>query len=194
MPKHKDFLSLWYISLIHMVFANPNGYVLLWVELFASWSKRDGWGSTCFGSLKSCCFCTASKKIVNRQKVICLFLRVKRKTCEEDLAGETAKVGFLCLLKWNHQGRPRGKFLGFGSSCPFSLPAIELSNWKNTSFCSLLVLPPVLTAELNVLGFLWCEQDLPLGKVGGGWKREQEEARSSPVLMWEGHTGVSVLP
>lgn len=68
MPKHKDFLSLWYISLIHMFFfANPNGYVLVWVELFATWSKRDGWGSTCFGSLKSCCFCTASKKIVNRQ-------------------------------------------------------------------------------------------------------------------------------
>lgn len=45
---------------------------------------------------------------------------------------------------------------------------MEVSNWKNTSFCSLLVLPPVLTAELNVLGFLWCEQDLPLEKVGGG--------------------------
>lgn len=48
------------------------------------------------------------------------------------------------------------------------LTAVEFNNWNNTSFCSLLVLPPVLTAELNVLGFLWCEQDLPLGKVGGG--------------------------
>lgn len=59
-------------------------------------------------------------------------------------------------------------FLGLSSFCPFSLPTVEFSNWKNTRLCSLLVLPPVLTAELNVLGVLWCEQDLPLGKVGGG--------------------------
>lgn len=56
---------------------------------------------------------------------------------------------------------------GFEFFLSFLSPAVEPSDWNNTSFCSLLVLPPVLTAELNVLGFLWCEQDLPLGKVGG---------------------------
>lgn len=87
------------------------------------------------------------------------------------------KGGFSLFIEMKPSGPHSEKFLGFGSSCPFSLPAIELSNWKNTSFCSLLVLPPVLAAELNVLGFLWCEQDLPLGKVGGGWK----ENRRRPI-------------
>lgn len=74
-------------------------------------------------------------------------------------------------------------FLGLSSSCPFSLPAVESSNWNNTSFCSLLVLPPVLTAELNVLGFLWCEQDHPLGKVEGGEKGNRRRPVPAPVLM-----------
>lgn len=103
-------------------FANPNGYVLVWVELFATWSKRDGWGSTCFGSLKSCCFCAASKKIVNRQKVICLFLRVKRKTCEEDLAGEPCKGGFSLFIEMKPSGTPQGKIPGFWFFLPFLPP------------------------------------------------------------------------
>lgn len=81
---------------------------------------------------------------------------------------ETSKVGFSLFIELKPSGTPQGKIPGISFFLPFFLCAIELSNWKNTSFCSLLVLPPVLTAELNVLGFLSCEQDLPLGKVGGG--------------------------
>lgn len=106
-------------------------------------------------------------------------MRMKKKTslvlpCEKKQR-ETSKVFFclfVLLIEVKSLGTPQGKIIpGFWFFLPF-LSAIELSNWKNTSFCSLLVLPPVLTAELNVLGFLWCEQDLPLGKVGGGLKKE----------------------
>lgn len=90
---------------------------------------------------------------------------MKRKTSGFTLrrSERNLKGGFSLLVEMESSRTPEG----FGLY-PFSLPAVELTDWKNTSFCSLLVLPPVLAAELNVLGFLWCEQDLPLGKVGGG--------------------------
>lgn len=57
---------------------------------------------------------------------------------------------------------------GFWFFLLFLSPCHRTQQLEEYQFLFLLVLPPVLNAELNVLGFLWCEQDLPLGKVGGG--------------------------
>lgn len=90
--------------------------------------------------------------------------------CEEELRG-SSKGGFSLSEELRLLGPQLRKRSPGVSVCPalsLSLLWHSLSTWKKTSVCALWLLPPVLAAELNVLGFLRCEQDIPLGKVGEG--------------------------
>lgn len=148
--------------------------------------------------VKVFCFCTASKKIVNRQKVICLFLKMKRKTslvllCEEEQR-EISKVDFLCI-EMKPLGTPQGKMIpGFWFFLPFLPFCHRTQQLEEYQFLFLIGATTCSYCWTKCSWLSLVRTGSPSGKGGRRVKREQEEASSSLLLMWEGHTGVSVLP